>query len=360
MPNRRLTFIGMCFYYSGLVKLLAWWTQRTGKHLIILNFHRASGADLRSHLLYLRRQYRILPLEAALEELNAPQTSQRAERDRRSPLVLTFDDGYRDNYTHGFALAQELQVPITIFLVPNYIESGQNFWWFEGDHLVQHAQVGEACIEGKTYHLNEPQERAALSQLVYNRSLSASSVAEREAFIRSVATALQVPPDATATNEAILPLTWEQVREMAKSDLISFGAHTMYHPVLNNLKDSLEIRYEISECREVLEQKLARSIHTFAYPLGRTEHVGDLSPLIAKQAGYRWALTTTQGHNTRHIDPYQLRRITIDIRQHWVVTAAETVGIWGFFSRLVDSVSIKRIVHNPLALLKINTKALRV
>src|SRR5881394_1954812 len=115
-------FVAACFYYSGLVKLARWWTQRSGPRLIILNYHRATGGDLRSHLLYLRRHYRMLHLEEALEELYSSK-EKRQVRDLRTPLVLTFDDGYRDNYTHAFALARELQVPITIFLVPGYVES---------------------------------------------------------------------------------------------------------------------------------------------------------------------------------------------------------------------------------------------
>src|SRR6266581_8254548 len=121
-------FVAACCYYSGLVPLARWWTQLSGQKLIILNYHRASGGDLRRHLLYLRRHYRILHLEEALEELYTPSKDGEDRCDRRTPLVLTFDDGYRDNYMYAFALARELQVPITIFLIPGYIESGDYFW----------------------------------------------------------------------------------------------------------------------------------------------------------------------------------------------------------------------------------------
>src|SRR4051794_28498875 len=123
--------IAGCLYYSGLVKLVRWWTMRAGPYLVILNYHRASGGDLRRQWLYLRRHYRLLHLESALEELYAPLNKGIQRKDRRPLLVLTFDDGYYDNYTHAFALACELQVPITIFLIPGYIESARCFWWLE-------------------------------------------------------------------------------------------------------------------------------------------------------------------------------------------------------------------------------------
>src|ERR1700730_10632683 len=72
MRKHLLTFIAACFYYTGLVKLARWWVSRAGQSLVILNYHQVSGGDLLSHLHYLHRHYRILPLEKALEELYKP------------------------------------------------------------------------------------------------------------------------------------------------------------------------------------------------------------------------------------------------------------------------------------------------
>src|SRR5579884_3635066 len=63
MRERLGIVVAACLYYSGLVKLARWLMQRGKPHLIILNYHRASGGDLRRHLLYLRRHYRMLHLK---------------------------------------------------------------------------------------------------------------------------------------------------------------------------------------------------------------------------------------------------------------------------------------------------------
>src|SRR5439155_18756345 len=166
MRKRILTFIAACLYYSGLIKLARWWIGRSGQHLVILNYHQATGGDLRRHLLYLRRHYRILHLEPALEELYMPSKNRKQAGDRGTPLVLTFDDGYQDNYSHGLALARELQIPFTIFLVPGYMENDDNFWWREGKRLVSHTQVREATIEGRIYNLDQPKERNRLADAI--------------------------------------------------------------------------------------------------------------------------------------------------------------------------------------------------
>jgi len=331
MRERIRVLVAACFYYAGLVKLAYWWIQRSGPRLVILNYHRASGGDLRRHLLYLRRHYRLLHLEAALEELSAPQPADKPVRERRIPLVLTFDDGYHDNYTHAFALARELQVPITIFLIPGYVQSGEHFWWLEGKRLAQQAQVDEVTIEERTYHLDRPGEREALARAIDSRLRYAPSVTQREAFLLTVRQRLGVPGELTPEEEVERPLTWAEVHKMQESGWVSFGAHTMHHPIL---ADSQEVQREVQECRTVLEQQLGHAVRTFAYPVGKPEHIGEHGLRAIKVTGYTWALTTMHGTNTRQSDPHQLRRVLGDVSRHWLVMAAETSGVWHLFSPL--------------------------
>jgi len=305
-----------------------------GPSLVILNYHRATGGDLRQHLCYLRRHYRVMHLEAALEELYTPNKGELQRRDRRTSLVLTFDDGYHDNYTHGFKPARELQVPITIFLIPGYIESGGLFWWQEGNQLVSHAQVDEATVEEGTYHLDKSNEREALAQVIDARVRHTTSVVEREAFLVSVRKILAVPSSGIAGESATSPLTWTEVQEMEESGWVSFDSHTMHHPILAYLTDPAEVRYEVNECRVLLERQLGHPVRAFAYPVGQPEHIGYNALRAVQEAGYNWALTTIDGFNTPTSDPYLLRRVEVDVDQHWLEVAAKASGVWGFFSRL--------------------------
>src|SRR5260370_1276904 len=332
-------FVAACFYYSGRVKLARWWTQRSGPRLIILTYQRARGGDLRPDLLYLRRHYSMLDLEEALEELYPPSKDGEDRCDRRTPLVLAFDDGYRDNYTHAFALACELQIPITIFLIPGFVESGDYFWWQEGKRLAQHSQVDKVTVEGRTHQLDQPEERNTLAQTIDTHLRRAGSVAEREAFLAAVREALAVP-SSVAGEEATLPLTWAEIREMDRSGWVSFGAHTMHHPVLAYLSDPAEVQREVGECRTVLEQQLGHPVRTFAYPVGKPEHIGDAALRAVREAGYDWAVTTINGTNTSQRDPHQIRRVAGDVSRHWLVMAAETSGVWEFFSHLCESAMV--------------------
>jgi|SRR2546421_1016694 len=332
--------ISAFFYYSGLVTLLRWWIQYSNRNLIILYYHRADGENLRSQWLYLRRHYRILHLEEALEELYAPYKKRSQRKDRRTLLALTFDDGYYDNYTHAFALASDLQVPITIFLIPGYLDCDNSFWW--ADHLIRLAQVDQVSFEEHTYHLDRQEERKALAQIINDHVCNAGSVADREKLLIAICEVLAVSSSAIPKEEPAPLLTWTQVREMEKSGWVSFGAHTIHHADLERMTNPVEVQCEVGECRTMLEQQLGHSVDTFAYPHG---HVGDHGLCAVQQSGYKWAVTILPGFNTDQSNPHLLRRWNADADRHLSVVAAETAGVWSFFTRIKR---IARLLIRPL------------
>ncbi len=155
MRNRLLLCIAACCYYTGLLSLVRRFDRYAGKRLLIVNYHRASQGNLGSHMLYLQKHFRVIALETALEELYSKRKGRTSRSDRRMPLAITFDDGYEDNYTHAFPLAQKLEMPLTIFLITGYIE--QEGW---PGALVKWAQVREmnesGCIAFGAHTMHHP------------------------------------------------------------------------------------------------------------------------------------------------------------------------------------------------------------
>ena len=333
MSSRLEIAIAACFYYSGLVKLARWKTRQGKPKLIILCHHHASGKNFRQQLLYLRRHYRVLHLEDALEELYKPCEDGPRRQDSRTLLALTFDDGYHDNYTDGLAAARETHVPMTVFLIPGYIESGARFWWHEPEYLLLHTTVREATLEGQTYHLDKPTEQQALQRFIESRLRLAASVAERETFLVTVRKVLAVPSSTCAEEKPMLPLTWSEVHEMEDSSWISFGGHTMHHPILGYLADATEAAYEVCESHVELERQLGHPVRTFAYPYGRFKHIEENGLRAVQAAKYDWAVTTIHGCNTPQTEPHLLHRILVGADQHWLVVAVKTSGLWEFFFR---------------------------
>jgi peptidoglycan/xylan/chitin deacetylase (PgdA/CDA1 family) len=330
--ERLLFYVAFFLYYSGLMLVLHWLHRHSRQRLLILNYHQASGEELRNHLLYLRKHFRLQFLEPALEALYATGGDRAPDRDRRLPLAITFDDGYLDNYTHAYPLARELQVPITIFLTSSYIDYDAAFWWF--DHMVEKSQVNQITLGGHIYHLNESGEQQELARMIDTQVSSIADEASRQAYLRSMSSALCIPFSNTAdlikTPKPML--TWEQAQEMQASGWVCFGGHTMHHPTLARLANMDEAFKEVADCRSLLQEKLGRSAYVFAYPHGGVQHIGVNGILAAERAGYRWAVTTLQGVNTPQTHPYLIRRTSASSQMHWLLIALVTSGLWDFLS----------------------------
>ena len=102
-------------------------------------------------------------------------------------------------------------------------------------------------------------------------------------------------------------LTWDQIKDMQKSGLIFFGAHTQTHPSLPRLFGK-RLEDEILGSKKDLESELGIPVNWFAYPYGG---FSDAVVTEVEKAGFVGALTTLQGGWHTRNNFYLLRRIRV-------------------------------------------------
>jgi len=277
----------------------------------ILCYHRigTEGVPLHSKLKpqafeaqmrYLKTRYRIVPLGQMCHEL--------LSGDQVPPTVaITFDDGYRDLYTHALPVLQKYGIPATIYLIGRCMETGESPWY---DSIFASIGVAPgASIEIETngvhqFSLSTSRSRldAAWEIVCYLRSIP-DTVRQRwcAEFSRLL------PPPAEQLEERMLD--WGQVRAMRRAG-ISFGAHTMNHPAVSRL-ESAAYQDEFTSCKELLEGGLDGAVVDFAYPFGKLNDCGSAAQEFLVRAGYRSAVTTMEGFNSPGESPYLLRRLQI-------------------------------------------------
>ena len=50
-------------------------------------------------------------------------------------VCVTFDDGYRDNYTLAYPLLKRLDVPFTVYVTTGFIDNQMPMWWYPNEKL---------------------------------------------------------------------------------------------------------------------------------------------------------------------------------------------------------------------------------
>jgi hypothetical protein len=108
--------------------------------------------------------------------------------------------------------------------------------------------------------------------------------------------------------EEFAPLTWEEVRTMARSGM-DFGGHTMTHPILTTIQTPEELDFEISQCKRRIERELQAPVVHFAYPSGKADEIPAAAKQAVGRAGFETAATTLPGQVGPGDDRLFLRRI---------------------------------------------------
>lgn len=264
----------------------------------------ASVADFNWQMEMLRRHFRPLHLGEALRCL-----------DENRPLppravAVTFDDGHRDNYTNAFPVLRRVGVPATIFLSTGYMDQEETFWFDELAfrlHRTPRRELGLRTL-GLRLALGNAAQRRRATQDVLAR-LKAVPNTERLAALRELAAESGV--DGTGSDARSRPLTWQQVREMQDGG-VEFGSHTVSHPILSRLRDD-ELRAELSSSKQELERRLGRQVECLAYPVGGETAYDERVVNVARECGYRMALTYVSGVNRWPPgDRYRLRRLHVE------------------------------------------------
>jgi peptidoglycan/xylan/chitin deacetylase (PgdA/CDA1 family) len=217
-------------------------------------------------------------------------------------IAITFDDGYRDNYENAFPILKQLQLPATIFLTTGPLESDGILWHDRVFFAFQQTRCEEVLILGKTYSLETVAEKE-LAQKMLRRHLRKCPPAERDEIVQEVTVALGVPQ---VCQKRVQKLSWQDIEEMAAHN-ISFGAHTVTHPVLSQMALA-DAEKEILLSKETIERKLRRTVQLFAYPNGTRADFTEPVKKIVREIGFRAAVTTIPGTNDALSDCFELRR----------------------------------------------------
>ena len=246
---------------------------------------------------FISRTYSVLPLVEAAQRLTAGSLPAAA-------AVITFDDGYADNFEVAWPILRRYGVVASFFIATSFLDGGR-MWNDDVIEAVRKFPGGELDLREfnlGTHALTDTASRvqcygAVLGKLKYfehgYRSQVANEIGRRGA----------VP------ERSELMMTRTQLRELHAAGA-EIGAHTHTHPILELLDDSMAIA-EIEAGKLELESILGEAVNVFAYPNGVPQR--DCSARhgdMVKKLGFEAAVSTEPRYANAGTDVFQLPRFT--------------------------------------------------
>lgn len=283
--------------------------------VLVLNYHRIGDHATQpwDHTLWsasapaLDAQLEVLASEA---EVIGPGEIEAAVRDggRGRRVLLTFDDGYRDNFELAYPLLRRHGLTATFFLATGFLDRPRVPWWDELAWMVRKAPAGELPASEwlpTGLALGAPAHDVAVATLVARcKTLPQDRI---EAFLEYVGTT--TGSGRCGAGEADeLWVTWDMAREMQAGGM-TIGGHTVTHPVLSRVSPATQAQ-EIAGCAQRLLEELGEPMRWFAYPVGGSNTFTSTTKRILHEQGAQLAFSFYGGVGRfSRWDPLDIPRI---------------------------------------------------
>ncbi len=259
----------------------------------------------REQLSFIKRHYQVISVDDLVVSLR-----EKKKLPERS-VLLTFDDGFMNNYKVAFPLLKEFNLPAVIYLTTDYIGTDQHLWFDELFLSLKAAlenHVDLESIEDLFSFSNLPNDLAELYPLLSNK-LKRKTLKERLHLISKLKSKSSSTEDPMQENFNLL--TWEQVKEMHASKLIHFGVHTATHRIISEL-DKEEWHEEIAAPKERLSEMLNCEVATFCYPNGIPDlDFNESHEQYLIEKGYICSFSTAESLNDANYKPFRIGRVSV-------------------------------------------------
>jgi peptidoglycan/xylan/chitin deacetylase (PgdA/CDA1 family) len=329
----RRAVVSSVLYKAKFDRLLDvyWGSQR----LTVLAYHRITDAALPSfdlyrpnvsatpemferHIAYIVKHFNVISLK----------TLQLFLRDGHPlpnrPLLITFDDGYLDNYINAYPVLRRYKLPAVLFLISEKMNQPTAPWW-------------DACAYYFFHTTKTAADLPVLGQCVFDTSAQRDMVCE--AFIQVLKklpeatklVALQKLGEALGIAEIVtgqLFVSWDQVRELVANG-VSCQPHTLTHPIMTRI-DSLEQKRQLAESRGRIEAETGQTAIAFAYPNGMPLDYDSTTIAALRDTGYQMAFTLSAGPariSEVKAKPLEIRRVFMGNKDTFEMAVLKMLGL---------------------------------
>lgn len=239
------------------------------------NFH---TDEFTRQMHYLKKNFNVISIDDFYNRLND-------NTFKGDEVVITLDDGYANNLHIAAPILNQLNLPFTVFVSTNHIETGEFYPTsivriaiLSGD--ISSITIPSININVKLNSLKTRLETARLiSKHIKTKNINEVTIILTELKNNFTAKAWGV---LLATHKALRPMNWAEVKELSKLRNVTIGSHCCNHICCHENQFEEVVLNEMTSSKILLEEKLSVACKYIAYPNGDYTKIAQEAVIKAK------------------------------------------------------------------------------
>lgn len=230
----------------------------------------------------------------------------------KNSVVVTFDDGYYDNYTNVLPVLDSYGIQALFFISTLWIDTRKEYWWDEIERILLTDQdlPEQLDLELDNRRLTFDTSSAIARTRTYGeirRMLRRSRFSRQEKILTSLVAWAGLDMQGRATHQS---LNKKEIKKMSASKSAVIGAHAHTHTQLS-LYSPEEQYQEIKQSKDILESITGRPVNYFSYPFGSRSDYNLRTIRICKDLGFDICCSNFYFQIHKWTDRFQVPRILI-------------------------------------------------
>ena len=200
-------------------------------------------------------------------------------------VVITFDDGYKDNLNYALPILEKLKIPASIYITTRFLNTNVDMWWYELHYFIQNSFKINFHYNEEKFNLvlrNKKDKIKAYNKL--KKLFLNLKIEEQKTLIEKITNRKD------RENYSNICLNEEEVKKLDRHPLITIGSHGHNHLNLKILSND-EIKKEINQSLEILKEILGHKIEHYCYPYGKKEQASEREYNVVKSLSLKSATT---------------------------------------------------------------------
>lgn len=229
----------------------------------------------------------------------------------KKSFVITFDDGFENNYSIAAPVLDDLNIPATFYFSTDFIDNNTMSWidkieyCFESDKKLRSLEINDFG----NFDISTIEKKIKCLEIIRTKVKSNFNI-NTEILVKKIFKYFNLEMINNSNNEIDKKINWKKTNLLKNNKLFTLGGHSHFHMPLTYFSKKGAV-IQISKSIKLFKNNTNITLKHYSYPEGQKKDYNKNIKSILKKKGIICCPTAINGFNNLKTSLFDLRRIQV-------------------------------------------------